>query len=966
VSARLAAVFALASVLGLVFGGLRVADAVGTANGDARTTQLAALGEQDIALARAMQDERDLSAGAAAYNLLSTDAGADQAGPAVRSAIATARAREKAALAVAERTTDSAAKRTRALAVAIGAPFPASVQAKAQSVVTMIDSIPGIRAELASAPAVQAVSLYAAAIAKIFACQDEIAGSSGDATLADDTRALGAISRAKDQASQQRAILFSALIEVSAYDAGAGQPYNNISGAQALSDSGGIGLLTAAQGLESAYVADYNDAATPAQSTAYRATVSGPPDRTMSLLGGYVSLYADPRLAFEPVGKTRPLGGYTRATVAATWYSASSRVMSQLHVVEAQLAAAIVARSQYLQHDAIKTAILIGAVTAAAVLLVLFATALVARSLVRPLRRLQADALEIAAVRLPARVAAAASGTDLGEGQGSIEPVGVSSTDEIGRVARAFDQVHAEAVRLAGNEAQLRGSLNAMFISLSRRSVPLIDKLARMIDTLEQNEGDPDQLADLFAMDHLVTRMRRNSENLLVLGGEEQVRKWGEPVPLADVARAAAAEIEQYNRVTLAVQPGLLVSGQATADVVHLLAELIENATLFSPRDTQVRMTAMAMDSGGAMVEIRDDGVGISEARLAEMNSRLASPPVVDVSVSRHMGLYAVSRLAARHGIRVRLRAATPHGLSALVWLPRTLTPWVQAAAPGLLPHWQGGGIGQSGGDTGQAGAGQAGAGQAGAGQGGAGQGGAGQGGAGHEIWAPTRRGSGRHRGGLLSASGGQQLLGTPDGVRDGVGASRGATRSGGQPAQPASAWFLAKKPSGGRPAPSAAEVSNGWRTPPADERGVQAGLSEPDKRAGQQEDAAQTEAGNTEAGNTGAGKTGAGKTGAGKTGAGKTGAGLPQRVPRSGAHPGTDTPGSGLRRAGAEPSGSPEPRTLAQGASLLGARFERQNQHTPETARNRLAGFQLGGRDGEQAGQTFGRTAQQGEETGR
>ena len=139
-------------------------------------------------------------------------------------------------------------------------------------------------------------------------------------------------------------------------------------------------------------------------------------------------------------------------------------------------------------------------------------------------------------------------------------------------------------MRLAGNEAQLRGNLNAMFISLSRRSVPLIDRLARMIDELEQNEDDPDQLANLFAMDHLVTRMRRNSENLLVLAGEEPVRKWTEPVPLADVARAATSEIEQYGRVVLNIQPGIMVSGQAAADVVHLLAEIIENATLFSPQ----------------------------------------------------------------------------------------------------------------------------------------------------------------------------------------------------------------------------------------------------------------------------------------------------------------------------------------------------------------------------------------------
>ena len=301
---------------------------------------------------------------------------------------------------------------------------------------------------------------------------------------------------------------------------------------------------------------------------------------------------------------------------------------------------------------------------------------------------LQREALEIATVKLPERVAAAASGAELAESDPAafnrVEPIGVQTTDEIGRVARAFDQVHAEAVRLAGTEAQLRSNLNAMFISLSRRSVPLIDRLSRMIDSFEQNEDDPDQLAHLFSMDHLVTRMRRNSENLLVLAGEEPVRKWSEPVPLTDVTRAAAAEIEQYGRVALTVQPGIMVSGQAAADVVHLLAELIENATLFSPRNTQVQVAAADAPGGGVVIEILDEGVGVSAGRLAEMNWRLDHPPGVDVSVSRHMGLFAVSRLAARRGIRVRLRAGAPQGLTALVWLPGTLISHEQPQTVGM------------------------------------------------------------------------------------------------------------------------------------------------------------------------------------------------------------------------------------------------------------------------------------------
>jgi hypothetical protein len=208
-----------------------------------------------------------------------------------------------------------------------------------------------------------------------------------------------------------------------------------------------------------------------------------------------------------------------------------------------------------------------------------------------------------------------------------------------------------------------------MFISLSRRSVPLIGRLAQMIDLLEQDEEDPGRLSGLFAMDHLVTRMRRNSENLLVLAGEEPVRRWSEPVPLTDVVRAATAEIEQYGRVQLNIQPGIMVSGHAAADILHLLAEIIENATVFSPRDTPVDVIAEEL-SGGVLLEVRDGGIGIPPARLSEINERIDNPPLVDVSVSRHMGLFAVSRLAARNGVRVQLQPAAPRGLSALVWLP--------------------------------------------------------------------------------------------------------------------------------------------------------------------------------------------------------------------------------------------------------------------------------------------------------
>jgi signal transduction histidine kinase len=659
VSRRLVAVIVIAVVMGLVFGGLRVASAVGTAGSFARTTQLAVLGEQVTALAQAMENERDMSAAVLADDRIIAAATAAKESDAELKGLKQGAAPDMAAQASAQAATDTAAARTLNLTGQIGAQFPAATQARVATVVSQINLIPALRSQLSSQSPAAAIQAYSEAIADLFNLNDEITSGSGDPALSDEVRTLGAISRAKDQASQQRAILYAALIESAANDP------------TALADAGGLQSLTTAAGLEQADLMAFQASATPAQQDAFLSTVASPEVDTAQLLGNFISQAQN----LQDVKNLSPKGStaITPATAPDLWYHAMTDTINRMRTIELQVAGEIVARSKMLQQGARESATLAGAVTGGVLLLVLIATIIVARSLVEPLRRLQADALEVASVRLPSRVAelSQSAAPDVSRG---VEPIGVDSTDEIGRVARAFDQVHLEAVRLAGNEAMLRGNVSAMFISLSRRSVPLIDRLTRMIDELEQNEDDPDRLSSLFAMDHLVTRMRRNSENLLVLAGEEPVRKWSEPVPLADVARAATSEIEQYGRIVLNIQPGIVVSGQAAADVVHLLAEIIENATMFSPRDTSVQLTGQEVSTGGVLLEVRDTGIGIPPARLAEMNWRFDNPPLVDVSVSRHMGLFAVSRLAARHGVRVRLQAAEPQGVSALVWLPASLT----------------------------------------------------------------------------------------------------------------------------------------------------------------------------------------------------------------------------------------------------------------------------------------------------
>jgi PAS domain S-box-containing protein len=227
-------------------------------------------------------------------------------------------------------------------------------------------------------------------------------------------------------------------------------------------------------------------------------------------------------------------------------------------------------------------------------------------------------------------------------------------------------------IRDVTEQAALRQSIGDLLHNLARRSQGLVDRQLELIDELERKEVDPDRLHELFRMDHLATRMRRNVENLIVLSGVDQRRRWSESVPLRDVVEAAVAEVEDYSRVQVAGINDLTLAGHAASDVAHLLAELVENATSFSSPTTTVEVSG-GPTGNGYVLEIEDHGIGMSETELAEANRRLVEPLAADVAVSRMMGFHVVGRLAARHGIRVQLRHHWFGGVTALVLLPAVL-----------------------------------------------------------------------------------------------------------------------------------------------------------------------------------------------------------------------------------------------------------------------------------------------------
>jgi signal transduction histidine kinase len=325
-----------------------------------------------------------------------------------------------------------------------------------------------------------------------------------------------------------------------------------------------------------------------------------------------------------------------------------------------------------------------GGVAVFAMLLTLVLIWFVTRAVVRPVKKLTEAARDMSERRLPQLIESMNKGGDVT----AIEPVvvEVASEDEIGELAKAFNDVEAVTTQVALEQSRLlRKGMGDLFVNLARRNQSLLERQLELLDELERNEHDPTALDSLFKLDHMATRMRRNAESLLVLSGAEQPRQWQQPIALVDVVRAAAAEIADFPRVELlGLDQDLAVSGRAVADLAHLLAELLENATSFSPPDAAVVVSG-APTGNGFVVAVTDQGIGFPADRLDAANELLRHPPVVGLALSRALGLHVVGLLASRHGISVELRSGAPLGTVAMVTLPHGILEGTATPEP-LVP----------------------------------------------------------------------------------------------------------------------------------------------------------------------------------------------------------------------------------------------------------------------------------------
>jgi hypothetical protein len=623
VPTKLAAVLVLPAVAFLVIAGVQINSSVSTARQTESFAQGIKVGRELTALVHDLQTERDRTAGVLAQAAKTPSAEPVAIGPELTADYATTDAGFTAFFSASKALSDTSGTAAGAKVIA--------------NDVTQLHLVrDGVRNRWLRQSAV--FDQYSAMIQHLFNIVPADPDVGGDTDLKQSVLSLADLAQVKELTAQLRGKIFAATT------AGTFSPDDFETFAQI-------------QARQVAAVEQFRSQASAAHLARYDESLRGQAVSSVS------------RLQETVLSRAR---GVTVDVPADTWWRSSTAELELIRSVEQDLLEDAIQGAANRYSIERRNAFLAIATIVLIMMLALLLSWLIGRSMARSLRQLRTQALDVAQHRLPEAIHRLRN-LPRGETITVDTTTRVRSTDEIGEVADAFTAVHRSAVSLAVEQAIMRRNVNAMFINLARRSQTLVERQLQLLDSLEAAETDPDQLASLFRLDHLATRMRRNDENLLVLAGSDSARRWAEPVSLSAVSMAAMAEIEQYARIRHDVSNDVFVVGHAVADLVHLLAELLENATTFSPPESVVAVTGWPSTSGrDATIIIEDHGLGMTEGGLLEANERVNSPVAIDVAASERMGLVVVGHLAARHGIAVRLNGSEA-GVVAYVTLPASL-----------------------------------------------------------------------------------------------------------------------------------------------------------------------------------------------------------------------------------------------------------------------------------------------------
>ncbi|WP_431949410.1 sensor histidine kinase [Actinacidiphila sp. bgisy167] len=387
--------------------------------------------------------------------------------------------------------------------------------------------------------------------------------------------------------------------------------------------------------------------------------------------GGSVAWTLD---SMESTARAAEIGDVGLGISRDRWRQNADRALTELGDINLAAAREV---GEQAHDDGMGVLVRTGAVSCAGlffVVLSLVVSLLIGRNIARRLTLLRNQALELSGKRLPEVLRRLRAGEELDAAAVARAAPDLSlGTDEIGQVGRAFNNAQRAAVQAAVDQERLRRGVSAVFTTLARRSQVLLHRQLTLLDAMERRSADPADLDDLFRVDHIAVRMRRHAEGLLILSGNAPGRAWRRPVRLAEVARAAVGEVEHYQRVSVRRMPRVALAGPAVADVLHLLAELVDNATAFSPPDSKVEVRGEVV-AGGYVLEVEDRGLGMSAQRLAEANNELGEAGAgTELPETDRLGLFTVGRLAARQGVRVTLRRGRFDGTVAVVFIPQSV-----------------------------------------------------------------------------------------------------------------------------------------------------------------------------------------------------------------------------------------------------------------------------------------------------